>query len=120
MIEVRSLPVIGRDPQDGWRLAFWMGEAFDYTTPFRTVLNDMAEVLSRGSPSSIQLPDYEAYEDFVEGTLQFGREVLRVYYEHSLGYLSLSTESHGILCDVATRLQSGVEVAPRLRGSPMS
>jgi hypothetical protein len=91
-----------------------MGEAFNYTTPFRKALNDMAEALSRGNASSIELPGYEADEDFVEGTLEFGGEVLRVYYEHALSYLSLSTDSYEILCDVAARLQSSVKVAELL------
>jgi hypothetical protein len=120
MIEVRSQPVIDRDRQGSWRLTFWIGETFDYTTPFREALNDMSEVLSRGNACSLRLPEYEVYEDFVEGTLQFGGEVIRVYYEHSLSYLSLSTDSYEILCDVAARLQSSVEVAERQRGSSTS
>jgi hypothetical protein len=60
------------------------------------------------------------YEDLVQGTLQLGSEVLRVYYEHSLGYLSLSTDSYEILCDVAARLQLSVEVAERQPGSSTS
>jgi hypothetical protein len=111
MIEVRSQPAIERNPEGGWWLTFWMGEAFDYTTPFRTALNDMAQTLGHGSPSSIELPEYQAHEDFVEGTLQFGDEVLRVYYEHSLSYLSLSTSSYEVLCDVSARLQSCLQVA---------
>jgi hypothetical protein len=110
MIEVRSQPVIERDPQGGWRLTFWMGEAFDFTTPFRTALKDMTEALSRGIPSSIELPEYQANEDFVEGTLQVGSEVLRVYYEHSLSYLSLSSGRYEVLHDVAARVQSSVQL----------
>jgi len=36
MIKVRSQPVIEPDPKGGWQLVFWMGEAFDYETPFRS------------------------------------------------------------------------------------
>jgi hypothetical protein len=111
MIKVRSQPVIEPDPKGGWQLIFWMGEAFDYTTAFRSALSDMTEVLSREVPSSIQLPDCEDHEDFVEGMLHFGGEVLRVYYEHSLSYLSLSTNSVDTLRDVAARLRSSVNVA---------
>ena len=111
MIEVRSQPLIERHPKGAWQLTFWMGEPFDQTTPFRTALNDMAAVIGRGSPPSIQLPEYEADEDFVEGTLRFGDEVLRIYYEHSLSYLSLSTDRYEVLCEVAARLQSSVKVA---------
>ena len=59
----------------------------------------------------IQLPEYEANEDFVEGTLRFGDEVLRIYYEHSLSYLSLSTDRCEVLCDVAARLESSLKIA---------
>lgn len=111
MIKVRSQPKIEIDPQGGWQLTFWMGEAFDRTTPFRTALKDIAEVLNRGSQYSIGLPRFEVDEDFVEGTLQFGGEVLHVYFEHSLGYLSLSTDKHEVLVEVAARLQSDLEVA---------
>jgi hypothetical protein len=110
MIKFRSQPVVEPDPGGGWQLIFLMGEAFDYTTEFRSALNDMTEVLSREVPSSIQLPDYEDHEDFVEGILHFGGEELRVYYEHSLSYLSLSTNSHDTLRDVAARLRSSVNV----------
>ena len=71
MIEVRSQPVIEPDPRGGWQLIFWIGEAFDYKTPFRTTLNDMMKALSRKNPFSVQIPEYQANEDFVEGTLEF-------------------------------------------------
>jgi len=109
MIEVLSPLVIEPDPRGGLQLTFWMGQAFDYTTPFRKALEDMTEVLSAEQCCSIQLPEYEAYEDFVEGTLQFGDQILRIYYEHSLSYLSLSTMSLEILRDVAELLQANVK-----------
>ena len=110
MIEVHSQPIIEPDPQGGWQMTFWMGEAFDYTTPFRAALGEIADALSREIPSSIRLPDYEEGEDFVEGTLQFGGEVRRVYYEHSLSHFSLSSDSEATLHDVAARLRSILNV----------
>jgi hypothetical protein len=110
MIEVRSQPVIEPDPSGGWQLTFWIGRAFDYTTPFRKALDDMTKVLSREQRCSTELPEYEANEDFVEGALRFGDQVLRIYYEHSLSYLSLSTTSLEILRDVAELLQASVKV----------
>lgn len=88
-----------------------MGEAFDYTTPFRAALSDVVEALSREIPSSVQFPDRSEDEDLVEGTLQFGGKVLRVYYEHSLSYLALSSDSAAILHRVAARLRSSLKVA---------
>jgi hypothetical protein len=87
-----------------------MGEAFDYTTAFRSALSNMTEVLNREVPSSTKLPDHEDHEDFVEGLLHFGGEVLRIYHEHSLSYLSLSTNNDDTLRDVAARLRSSVNV----------
>jgi hypothetical protein len=111
MIEVRSLPAIERDPKDGWELTFWMGNAFDYSTPFRAALAEIAEVLNRERPSSLRLPGYEEWEDFVEGILQFGNSKIRVYYEHSLSYLTLFSSSEDVLREVAARLRSNFKVA---------
>jgi hypothetical protein len=111
MIEVRSLPAIERDPKDGWELTFWMGNAFDYTTPFRAALAEIAEVLNREHPSTLRLPDYEQGEDFVEGILQFGNSKIEVYYEHALSYLTLFSSSEDVLREIAARLRSNFKVA---------
>jgi hypothetical protein len=111
MIEVRSLPAIERDPKDGWELTLWMGNAFDYTTPFRAALAEIAEVLNREHPSTLRLPDYEQGEDFVEGILQFGNSKIGVYYEHSLSYLTLFSSSEDVLREIAARLRSIFKVA---------
>ena len=111
MIKIRSEPVIEPDLKGGWHLIFWIGNTFAYTTPFRSILADMAGALSQLAPSSIQLPAHEEREDFVEGTLQFGDETLRIYYEHSLSYLTLTSDSEDTLRDVAVRLQTCVTVA---------
>jgi len=36
----------------------------------------------------VRLPIFAEGEDFVEGTIQLGDAPLRVYYEHSLGYIA--------------------------------
>jgi hypothetical protein len=48
------------------------GDAFDYTTQFRALLGDIAEVLGHDLENDLQMPPYEMREDFVEGTLRFG------------------------------------------------
>jgi hypothetical protein len=83
IMKLNSSLKIEPQPRGGWQLILWVGQAFNYTTPFRAMLSEIAEAL--GPASVVQLPPYEAGEDFVEGTLQFGRTTLRVYYEHSLG-----------------------------------
>ena len=71
----------------------------------------IAKVLSQDAPTSIELPAYEDYEDFVEGTLQFGDETLRRYYEHSLSYLVLMSDSANTLRKIADRLASLTQIA---------
>jgi hypothetical protein len=110
MIQVRSLPAIEPDRNNGSGIVFWMGEAFDYATPFRVALAEMVAVLARQVPSSIQLPDHENGEDFVEGSLQFGRTTVQVYFEHSLGYLSLTSPSENTLREIASHLGSSLKV----------
>ena len=88
MIKPRLPFKIEPDPQGGWQLILWAGDAFDYTTPFRALLGDIAEALEQDRQNDLELPSYEAGEDFVEGALRFGSTSLRIYYEHSLSYLA--------------------------------
>jgi len=110
MIEVRSEPTVERDPEGGWTLVLWMGRPFDYGTPFRDALRELAEVLSRETPASVELPKHQIGEDFVRGTLRIGEEALGVYYEYSLGYLTLSSDREYALHDVARRLRPIVKL----------
>jgi hypothetical protein len=87
-----------------------MGEAFDYTTPFRAALAEIADILDLQGPSSLVLPEQGESEDFVEGSYQYDGTAIGVYYEHSLGYLSLSASSENILREIASRLISNIEV----------
>jgi len=111
MIEVRSSFKIEPDPQGGWQLILWAGNAFDYATPFRALLRDIAEALGQDRENDLQLPPYEIGEDFVEGTLRFRSTPLRVYYEHSLSYLALMSHSEGPLRDAADRIQIWAQMA---------
>jgi len=99
------------DPQGGWQLMFYVGDAFDYTTPFRALLSDVAEALGQDPQNDLELPPYEVWEDFVEGTLRFGSTSLRIYYEHSLSFLALTTDSQDTLQIVADRIQRNVQAA---------
>lgn len=112
MIEVRAPLEIKADPQDGWQLMFWVLDAFNYTTPFRAILADIAGALEQDAATDLQLPVWEANEDFIEGTLQFGAVPLRVYYEHSLSYLALMSDNETALRDAAARIQPHVALIP--------
>ena len=111
MIEVHSRPAIEPHRKGGWELVLWTGNAFDPSTPFRDMLTDIAAVLNQEAPTSVELPGYEALEDDVEGALQFGDEPIRIYYEHSLSYLSLMSDSANTLHKIADRLQPIVALA---------
>jgi hypothetical protein len=111
MIEVRCRPAVEPNARGGWDLVLWAGEPFDYSTPFRQMLASIACVLSQDAPTSIALPVYEDHEDFVEGTLQFGDEMIRTYYEHSLSYLVLMSDSANTLRKIADRLASLTQIA---------
>ena len=104
-IKVHCRPAIERHRKGGWELVLWTGDAFDYSTPFRDMLTDIAAVLSEDTPTSMELPDYEALEDDVEGKLQFGNQTIRIYYEHSLSYLALISDSEHMLQKIADRLR---------------
>ncbi|MBR0869971.1 hypothetical protein JQ633_06350 [Bradyrhizobium tropiciagri] len=109
MIELRSPLKIERDPRGGWQLVLWAGNAFDYTTPFRAILGDIATALGQVRQDDLRLPAYEDHEDFVEGTLRFGDKWLRIYYEHALGYLALISDSESTLRDAAGRIQANIQ-----------
>jgi hypothetical protein len=109
MIEFRFPLKIESDRQGGWLLILWEGkEVFDYTTPFRVMLGDIAEALGQDREHDLHLPTYENGEDFVVGTLRVGNALLRTYYEHSLNYLALMNDSEGTLKDVADRIQRSI------------
>jgi hypothetical protein len=108
IIEVRAPLEVKGNPQGGWQLILWVLEAFNYETPFRAMLAEVAYALGQDPEKDLQLPAYEANEDFVEGTLQFGMVPLRVYYEHSLSYLMLTTQDENSLLDTVKRIHSRV------------
>ena len=112
MLTVRHPPPrIEREADRGWQIVFWMGDAFDYSTPFREALAEIAGVLGQSASVALDLPPYFANEDFVEGVLTFGATSLKVYYEYSLGYLSLMSPDRAVLEDVAARVLPVVRVA---------
>ncbi|RYG85439.1 MAG: hypothetical protein EON59_12170 [Alphaproteobacteria bacterium] len=69
-----------------------MGEPFDFCTPFRAAVTDIAKALGPQSAASLRLPSLEENEDFVEGSLSFGGNVVDIYWEHSLSYLCLKSD----------------------------
>jgi hypothetical protein len=110
-IKVHSRPVIEPHRKHGWELVLWTGNAFDRSTPFRDMLADIASVLNDEAPTSVELPAYDASEDEVEGVLHFGDEDIGIYYEHSLSYLSLTSDDATTLNMIAHRLQPIVALA---------
>jgi hypothetical protein len=67
MISARCRPAIEAGQRGEWQLVLLIGEAFDYATPFRAVLDEIADALCREAYATVQFPQYDAFEDFVEG-----------------------------------------------------
>jgi hypothetical protein len=93
-----------------WEIVFWMGDAFDFTIPFREALARITELLGGADEASLVLPPWEEDEDFIEGSLTFGAGTLSVYYEHSLAYLSLGCEQREVVQGAAARILPCVRV----------
>jgi len=110
MIEVGSPLELKARREGGWELIFWVFDSFNFTTPFRAMLTEIADALGQDPQKDLQLPAYEPGEDFVEGTLQFGAELLRVYYEYSLSYLVLMSDNAAALRDAVDRIQCRVAI----------
>ena len=113
MLKVNSQPVIEPDPQHGWQMVFWLGNAFDHHTPFRDALNQMVTILQSSGTIRLALPPYTPDEDFVEGSLVIDEVTLQTYYEYSLGYLALMSRDREPLEAVTAALLPFVHV-----GSP--
>jgi hypothetical protein len=90
VLQVHTAPVVELAREGGWEIVLWLGHAFDYHEPFRAHLEEIACLLGEDPARALALPPYEEYEDFVEGSLKFASHELSIYYEHSLGYLSIS------------------------------
>jgi hypothetical protein len=104
VLTVLSPPIIEPNDRYGWKIMFWLGDAFDYSIPFREALSEIVGVLQQSQPVTLDLPPHAPDEDFVEGVLTFGTAMVNVYYEYSLGYLSLMSDDRGVLEDVAARV----------------
>lgn len=110
MLTVHSAPAVEPDSRSGWQITFWLGEAFDYAIPFRQSLDEMVTILSESAAVVIDLPPYVSGEDFVQGALRVGSQTLGIYYEYSLGFLSLTSATRATLENVASQLLPSVRV----------
>jgi hypothetical protein len=106
-LDIAQFPLIVQpNRESGWQLVVMAGTAFDYSTPFRSTLVEIAEALGAAPETDLRLPPYEEDEDFVEGTLRLSDDLLGVYFEHSLSYLAIMSDNEGVLREVAQRLQA--------------
>lgn len=109
MIKVASPLETQAAQQGGWELVFW-AEAFNYQTPFRAMLIEIAGALGQDAQNDLCLPSYEENEDFIEGSLQFGAARLRIYFEYALGYLALMSDEETVLRNAAERIRPRISV----------
>lgn len=111
VIELKSFPSIEAN-LDGPQLVLWMGEPFDFSTPFRRVLAEIMEALGPESGRSLQIPTPEQGEDFIDGSFRFDGKLVEVYWEHSLSYLSLRPSDIAALHDIADRIRPLIVISP--------
>jgi hypothetical protein len=88
---IQQWPETSGDGSKEWDLVLWVGEPFDFSTPFRAILQEIVARLSASAACELRMPAYQDREDFVSGALDWGSDRFHVYYEYSLGYLSLSS-----------------------------
>lgn len=110
MIEICSMPKIEQDPGGDFQLCFWVLDVFNYDTPFREMVDEVAYALGRDPRKDLQLPAYTADEDFIEGALVLETTNIRVYFEHARSYLSLSHSDKSVLERVLGRVTPMVRV----------
>jgi hypothetical protein len=108
MLTVHTAPTIERN-EGGWEITLWLGQDFDWSTPFRASLAEIAGALGCEA-TALELPPYVPDEDFVDGTLSVQGSLVRVYFEYSLGYLSLISDDRDVLERVAARIFPLVQV----------
>ena len=110
VLVIHSRPRVEPASQGGWEFVLWLGDAFDYSIPFREALSSIASVVGDPTEVRLNLPPYDEGEDFVEGTLDVGEHVLDIYYEYSLGYLSLMSNDRSVLEFAAAKILPLVRV----------
>lgn len=96
----------------GRQITLSAGATFDYSTPFRQMLAEIAGFFD--AETEPELPPFHEYEDFIEGRLRIGELSLRTYYEHALGYLAIMGEGDHDLSHVPTRLQPHIALVSDL------
>ena len=98
MIPINWCPRIESSQEGAWSLTLFTGDAFDYSIPFRTYLD---QVLARlGEGATLRLPPRQEEEDFIEGTLAWQGHAIHVYFEHSLAYLDFSSADRAAIEDL--------------------
>ncbi|GGA48739.1 hypothetical protein [Sphingomonas psychrolutea] len=111
MLKVHSAPLVKPNPQFGKELVYWLGPAGDHSIPFRQALDEITSIIAHAKPSALDLPLYEEGEDFVEGELHFGDDIVSVYYEYSLGYLLLGSSDASALGEIEFLTRAITKVA---------
>ena len=77
-----------------FRLSQFFDASFDFNFPFRPLIEFLAEcVRQTGVPVEVSLPDYDKFEDFVEGFIRIDGSEVRIYFEHSLSFISFEAKT---------------------------
>lgn len=77
-----------------FRLRQFFDALFDFNFPFRPLIDLLAEcVRQTGVPVEVTLPDYDEFEDFVDGSMNVDGSKIRIYFEHSLSFISFEAKT---------------------------
>ena len=75
-----------------FHMCHYFDAAFDFNFPFRPLLSFLEECLRHeGVNAKVKLPNYLPFEDFVEGSISVGSSAILTYFEHSLSYISFTS-----------------------------
>ncbi len=77
-----------------FRVRQFFDACFDSKFPFRPMLEFIRNCIERNENAvELVLPEYCEFEDFVTGRIVLADRQIAVYFEHSLAYLSFSSDT---------------------------
>lgn len=83
----------GESKAKKFRVSQYFDAWFDFNFPFRPLLAFIGESIEQNGPSvELALPEYYEHEDFITGSIILADEHVTVYFEHSLAYISFSSD----------------------------
>ena len=89
---------VNKSAEAKFHVCLYFDAMFDFNFPFRPLLAYISDCLQRnGVSTEVKLPAYMEFEDFVTGEFIVGGRQIGIYFEHSLSYVSFSSNSYADL-----------------------